>query len=78
MTASLTLPSESAAGPQVFLSLQQNSPVEPVAGRHWYPGGHPSVDLQGAFAAGGLTAFEKQPANAAKETHQKNVDTVLE
>jgi hypothetical protein len=34
--------------------------------------------LHGEFGAGGVTALEKQPANAAQETHQRKVDTVLE
>jgi hypothetical protein len=78
MVASLTLPSI-PAGPQLLLSLQQNVPDAPVvARRHWYPAGQPSADVQGAFAAGGATAAEKQPANAAPATHKRNVDAVLE
>jgi hypothetical protein len=74
-----TLPSE-PAGPQLFLSLQQNIPDVPavVAGKHWYPWGQPSVELHGEFGAGGVTAVEKQPVNAAQKTHPRNVGTVLE
>jgi hypothetical protein len=59
--------------------LQQNIPdASVVAGKHWYPWGQPSVELHGEFGAGGVTAVEKQPVNAAQETHPRNVETVLE
>ena len=74
------------AGPQLFLSLQQNGPPRAplVAARHWYPEGQSSLILQGAFAPGGVAPLERQPVRAAeerkdrKERTQKTLDVVTE
>jgi hypothetical protein len=68
-----------ATGPQLFSSLQQNSPLAPVvARRHLYPGAQVSSVLQGALAPGGFAPLEKQPAKVTRENQSTDLKTIKE